>query len=274
MAGERVEHLAVDLRLLVDAGFGRAVEEAQLGAEQADALGRRLARRPRGRTVLHVGQDGDDVPVGGGARAAPALGEFGLAARHGRRHRVAAASSGDTVTVPSVPSTITMVPAATASRPSTATTQGMPSWRAMIAVWLVGPPSVVAERDDQRGVQTRRVDGRQVLGAQDRRHLGHRHAGFGQAVEFGDDAVADVPQVGHPLGHQPAELGEHRDELVDGAGHRAHRGVALADALLGGGDPGPVLRQRAPSSPGPPRRRPRRSPPVRAADRRPRRPPR
>ena len=36
------------------------------------------------------------------------------------------------------------VPAATESRPSTATTHGMPSWRAMIAVWLVGPPSDVA----------------------------------------------------------------------------------------------------------------------------------
>jgi hypothetical protein len=33
---------------------------------------------------------------------------------------------------------------ATASSPGTATTHGMPSWRAMIAVWLVGPPSRVA----------------------------------------------------------------------------------------------------------------------------------
>ncbi len=57
---------------------------------------------------------------------------------------VAAAASGATVTVPSVPSTMTIVPAGTASRPSTATTHGMPSCRAMIAVWLVGPPSVVA----------------------------------------------------------------------------------------------------------------------------------
>ena len=82
------------------------------------------------------------------------------------------------------------------------------------------------QRDDERRVQTRGVGGREILGAQDRRHVGHRHAGFGQAVEFGDDAVADVPQVGDAFGHQPAELGEHVDELLDGADHRSDRGRA------------------------------------------------
>jgi hypothetical protein len=33
------------------------------------------------------------------------------------------------------------VPSGTVSRSDAATMQGMPSWRAMIAVWLVGPPS-------------------------------------------------------------------------------------------------------------------------------------
>ena len=56
----------------------------------------------------------------------------------------ASARSGSRVTVPRLPSSSTMVPAATSSRPGTATTHGMPSWRAMIAVWLVGPPSEVA----------------------------------------------------------------------------------------------------------------------------------
>ena len=96
------------------------------------------------------------------------------------------------MTVPSVPSTSTIVPAATASRPSTATTHGMPSWRAMIAVWLVGPAERGGKRDDQGCVEARGVGRREVLGAQDRRHVGHRHAGFGQPVEFGDDPVADV----------------------------------------------------------------------------------
>ena len=34
------------------------------------------------------------------------------------------------------------------------------------------------------------------------------------------------------------------DELLDGPDHRADRRAALADPLLGGADPGPVLRQR------------------------------
>ena len=56
----------------------------------------------------------------------------------------ASAGSGESVTLPRVPSIRTGVPAGTSSSPLTATTQGMPSWRAMIAVWLVGPPRVVA----------------------------------------------------------------------------------------------------------------------------------
>ena len=48
------------------------------------------------------------------------------------------------------------------------------------------------QRDDQRGSRPGGVGGREVLGAQDRRHVGQRDAGLGQAAEFGDDAVADV----------------------------------------------------------------------------------
>lgn len=99
------------------------------------------------------------------------------------------------------------------------------------------------ERDHQRGVQPGGVDGGQILGAQDRGNLGDRDAGLGQAAELGDDAVADVPQVGHPLGHQPAQLREHGDELLDRASHRPHGGAAAGDPLLGGCDPRPVLRQ-------------------------------
>ena len=52
---------------------------------------------------------------------------------------------------------------------------------------------------------------------------GTGHAGLGQAAQLGDDAVADVAQVGDPLGHQPAELGEHVDELLDRPDHCADR---------------------------------------------------
>ena len=161
------------------------------------------------------------MPVRGGPRTAPALGEVGLAAaprrrRAVRRPRPVRPSRCRACRRPS-PS----CPRATASRPSTATTQGMPSWRAMIAVWLVGPPSVVASATTSEASRpavstgarssAHRIDGTSGTGT----------PGSGSPIEFGDDAVADVAQIGHALGHQPAQLGEHRDELVDGRRHRA-----------------------------------------------------
>ena len=95
----------------------------------------------------------------------------------------------------------------------------------MIAVWLVGPPSVVAKATTRAGSRPGGVGRRQVLGAQDRRHIGQRDAGLGQAAEFGDDAVADVLQIGDPLGHQAANLCEQADELLDRLHHGAHRVV-------------------------------------------------
>ena len=79
------------------------------------------------------------------------------------------------------------------------------------------------QRDNQFRIQTRGVGGREILGAQDRRDVGQRNARLGQAAEFGDDAVADVPQIGDPFGHQAAELGEHVDELLDRLHHRPDR---------------------------------------------------
>ena len=66
------------------------------------------------------------------------------ASRDATTSRSASSASGSRITSPVVPSTITGVPVCTACRPATPTTQGMPSWRAMIAVWLVGPPRSVA----------------------------------------------------------------------------------------------------------------------------------
>ena len=80
------------------------------------------------------------------------------------------------------------------------------------------------QRDDQRGIEAGGVGRREVVGQQDRRHVGQRDARLGQAAEFGDDPVADVPQIGDAFGHQPAELGEEVDELIDGRHHGAHRG--------------------------------------------------
>jgi hypothetical protein len=110
----------------------------------------------------------------------------------------------------------------------------------------------VAGRPAQRGgqadnefrIQTRGVGGREILGAQDRWNVRQRDAGLGQAAELGDDAVADVPQIGDPLGHQAAELGEHVDELLGCCNHRRDGRCAVLDALLRGPQPGTVLRQR------------------------------
>ena len=99
------------------------------------------------------------------------------------------------------------------------------------------------QRDDERRVQTCGVGGCQVLGAQDRRLVGQRDTRFRQAVQLGDDTIADVTQVGDAFGHQPTELGEHVDELVDRADHRPHRGSAVLDALLRRAEPGTVLRE-------------------------------
>ena len=67
----------------VDARLGVAVEEAQFGAEQPDALGRGLAGGAGRGTVLDVGEDRHRVPVGGGAGTRPTRCPFGLALRRG-----------------------------------------------------------------------------------------------------------------------------------------------------------------------------------------------
>ncbi len=97
----------------------------------------------------------------------------------------------------------------------------------MIAVWLVGPPSVVARATTSDGSRpavsagarssAHRIDGTSGTGT----------PGSGSPLQLGDDAVADVAKVGDALGHQPAELGEQIDELVDRADHGADRGGAL-----------------------------------------------
>ena len=137
-----------------------------------------------------------------------------------------------------------MVPAGTASSPVTATTQGMPSWRAMIAVWLVGPPSVVASATTRAGSRpavsagarssAHRIDGTSGSGT----------PGSGRPLSSAMTRSRMSLQIGDAFGHQPAELGEQVDELLDRFDHGAHRRGAAGDALLGGADPGPVLGQR------------------------------
>ena len=114
----------------------------------------------------------------------------------------------------------------------------------MIAVWLVGPPSVVASATTSDGSRPAVSAGARSSASSTDGTVGQRNARLRQPAEFGDDPVADVAQIGDALGHQTAELSEEVDELVDGGHHGAHGGGAAVDELLGGTEPGPVLRQR------------------------------
>ena len=130
------------------------------------------------------------------------------ASRDATTSRSASSASGSRITSPVVPSTSTGVPVCTACRPATPTTQGMPSWRAMIAVWLVGPPCSVASPTTSAGVEAGGVRRGQVLGEQHRGPVRDGHARLGLAHDARGDPALDVAQVGDPLGHQAAHLGE------------------------------------------------------------------
>ena len=56
--------------------------------------------------------------------------------------------------------------------------------------------------------------GAQVVGQQDRGHGRARHARLALPGQVGDDPVADVADVGDPLGHEAAQGGEHVHELL------------------------------------------------------------
>jgi hypothetical protein len=177
-AGERGQHLAVDGRLLVDGGFGVAVEETEFGAEQADALRGCCTGGPRRRAVLDVGKDRDPVAVGGGAWPAPLLGEVGIALGNGdcTRGRVGVGRDGD-----GAERAIDHDHRARGYRVKTvdghhARNAQLPGDDRGVAG---GPAERRREGDHQGCIEACGVDRREVLGAQDRRHVGHRHSGFG-----------------------------------------------------------------------------------------------
>ena len=148
------------------------------------------------------------------------------------------------------------------SAPAVPTTQGMPSWRAMIAVWLVGPAALGDQREHQRRGRGPAVSaGARSSATSTRRLVGHGYAGLGLADEPGDHPALDVAQVGDPLGHQAAHAGEHVDELLDApparrpAGRRrdvsclTHRAAQpLVAGQAGAGGRAPRRRRRRPRS--------------------------
>ena len=139
--------------------------------------------------------------------------------------------SGSTSIVPAVASTSTRVPPAMVSAPPVPTTHGIASWRAMIAVWLVGPPRSVTSASTTDGSRPAVSAGREVLGHQDRGLARRGDARLGLADDVGDQPLLDVAEVGHPLGHQPAHAGEDGGELLDRAVHGREQVVARAQLL-------------------------------------------
>jgi hypothetical protein len=108
---------------------------------------------------------------------------------------------------------------------------------------LAGDDRGVAGRSAEPGregdgqlVEAGGVGGGEIVGDQHRRLGRMWYAGLRPAGEFGDDPVADVVQIGDALGHQAAELGEQRGELVS-------RGGTRVDSVGAGLDP--LRRRRA-----------------------------
>ena len=143
----------------------------------------------------------------------------GRSSRVGPRRRACAARSTDSgdgcrTTSPVDPSTSTVSPSAMSSAPATATTHGMPSDRARIAVWAVGPPPAVTIAQDVRGVQPCGVGGGEIPRHQHERRSGVGDAGRPQAQQLRDDPVPHVLHVPRPVGEHPAQRPElFRDQL-------------------------------------------------------------
>ena len=102
----------------------------------------------------------------------------------------------------------------------------------MIAVWLVGPPRRVASPVTRDGSSPAVSAGARSSASRTDGSVGRRDARLGLAGELGDDAVAQVVEVGDALGHEPAHLAEQPGELVDGgAAWRAARRCRLRTPL-------------------------------------------
>ena len=141
--------------------------------------------------------------------------------------------SGATSTVPVAPSTHQTVPSSSASTRRARTTAGMPSARARIAVWLVGPPSSVTKASTAR-VEVGRVRRGEVAGDQHERVPGVGDARRGHAEQLADDAVAHVLDVARPRADVAAGAGEQVAERVGGVPHGARRrDASVAYGALG-----------------------------------------
>ena len=188
--------------------------------------------------------------------------------------RRAAPRTGSQTSSPVEPSTSSTVPPGADQAPRAATTAGIPSERARIAVCEVGPPSSVTRARQTRGIEQRGVGRREIVGDEHERLRALRHARGRATEERGDDPRANVVQVGDALRHPSALsvecLGTSAEHLPDRAfGARALHQHPLAGLLEQAGVVGECGTRLEDAA----RRDPRLGRRVRAARRRPRRPP-
>jgi hypothetical protein len=150
-------------------GRGRlAVHEQELGAHQPDAGGTDLDRLLQLARQFEIDLQADLDAVAGDRRQLPNQAELPLSwARSSDASAASVSGDGLIVTVPALPLTMTKSPGLDAvQQPGQPSTAGMPSARAMIAVWLSMPPSIRGEAGDTRRVEQRRVGRRQLVGDQ------------------------------------------------------------------------------------------------------------
>ena len=184
-------------------------------------------RRARGLAVGDVGQDLDRGAVGGRARArsrsASAARGLAVGARPARSASVGVGRRPRRCRRCRRPAAGCRPP--TASAPAVPTTQGMPSCRAMIAVWLVGPPRSVTSASDDRRVEAGGVGRREVLGHQHRRpSAGVGTPGSGSPTRWATTRRSMSRRSVTRSAIRPPMLVNTRDELLDRRVHRRRAG--------------------------------------------------
>ena len=132
----------------------------------------------------------------------------------------------------------------------------MPSWRAMIAVWLVGPPLLGHQGAHDRGVEPGGVGRREVLGDQHRR-LGRRGTpGSGSPTRWATMRRSMSRRSVTRSAIRPPMLVNTADELLDGGrAPRSSRSAPAGERLAHGAAQALVARQAGAGGRAPRRRR-------------------
>ena len=99
------------------------------------------------------------------------------------------------------------------------------------------------DAEDGLRVQGRGLSGCQVARHEDDGAVERRHAGFGQATQLADRAVAHVVQVGRTLGHVATQAAQHLRVVLDGVMDGLGDAEALLQLLINGLSQAAVTRE-------------------------------